>query len=233
MVSPSLLSYHYIHKALPKCPTSSPFERPNCVPGFSILGEPTPPSTINSLDQKNIDDMYETQQTPSTSGDSGYGTTRKKQSERAQDIFDALFSPPSSPPSLKTHPKSSVSRTEPPTTKLSSMFHSKKDLVKFQTWSNNNKARPIPTASTSTGTPIKSKRTRRKTDVELVPDSIITKHTRCKSIGSKSDSTSILSPTDTQLELKNEDGKVTARYVRKTKHTYLRTILTYCILFRN
>lgn len=223
MVSPSLLSYHYIHKALPKCPKlspseESPFERPNCVPGFSTLttSEPTPPSTINSLDV-----MYETQQshTPSTSGDSGYGTTRKKSlqsNDKAQDMFEALFSPPSS---LKMQPKNdnSVPRTE---TKLSQLFHQKQP--KFQTWSTHNKG-PSPVKSTSTTLPQKSKRTRRKTDASLAdPPSIITqKH---KSIGSKSEqvfspttpnTATTISPTDTNnnLELLGDDGQVIARYV--------------------
>jgi hypothetical protein len=154
-------------------------ERPNCVPGFGshninddfehdqisidsarLNSSTSPPSSINSFDPQPLneedeyEDMYDTHKshTPSTSGDSGYGTTRNKASQalnkqksndtmyKAQDLFEALFAP-------------ATDRQQ--TGRLSLLFtktREKKEphFVKFQTWSSNKNIKsPMPTSSVS------------------------------------------------------------------------------------
>lgn len=148
-----------------------------------IINNASPPSSINSFDlqfqplneEVEYEEMYDTHQshTPSTSGDSGYGTTRNKSSQdnsntinhqksndnlnKAQDLFEALFAPVS---------KQTMKHSEKPSAhvqqggRLSLLFskareHKKKEphFVKFQTWSNNKKNdqihSPIPASSIS------------------------------------------------------------------------------------
>ncbi|KAK4511656.1 uncharacterized protein ATC70_012873 [Mucor velutinosus] len=132
-------------------------QRPNCVPGFGLFDITTfkddpheedqdDGMSIQSfldptLDFDDENDMYDTKQshTPSSSGDSGYGTRRKNRrrsssiqpqstktietttttitnGNKVQNLFEALFAPVTtppptapSPPSLKIHPASSKS----------------------------------------------------------------------------------------------------------------------------
>ncbi|KAI7889775.1 kinase-like domain-containing protein [Mucor mucedo] len=106
-----------------------------------------PSSPTESLNE----DIFDTKKsnTPSSSGDSGYGTTRAKSNnsnhnKKVQDLFEALFAPVSShtntpPPSLKIQPSSTVSNSgNNVNSKLSLLFSKKNDphYVKYQTWSN-------------------------------------------------------------------------------------------------
>ncbi|KAL7320772.1 Protein kinase of the Mitotic Exit Network [Mucor circinelloides] len=128
-------------------------QRPNCVPGFGAFDittfkddphEQEHDDEISiqgfldsTLDFDDDNDMYDTKQshTPSSSGDSGYGTRRKNRrrsssiqlpstkttetthGNKVQNLFEALFAPITtpttstapSPPSLKIHPASSKS----------------------------------------------------------------------------------------------------------------------------
>lgn len=128
-------------------------QRPNCIPGYgpySIANfkdeqdESRPSSPMDSFDE----DMFDTKKsnTPSSSGDSGYGTTTTRtksnnsnNNKKVQDLFEALFAPVvTPPPSLKIQPSSTVSHSGV-NSKLSLLFSKKNDphYVKFQTWSNN------------------------------------------------------------------------------------------------
>ncbi|GAN01455.1 conserved hypothetical protein [Mucor ambiguus] len=130
-------------------------QRPNCVPGFGpfditmFKDDPREEDQVDeisiqsfldsTLDFDDDNDMYDTKQshTPSSSGDSGYGTRRKNRrrsssiqpqsaktidttttmtnGNKVQNLFEALFAPvittttAPSPPSLKIHPTSSKS----------------------------------------------------------------------------------------------------------------------------
>lgn len=134
-------------------------QRPNCVPGFgpfditTFKDDPREQqqhddeisiqsfldSSTLEFDDDDDNDMYGTKQshTPSSSGDSGYGTRRKNRKRssssiqpqstktidtngnKVQNLFEALFAPVTtspttaahSPPSLKIHPTSSKSST--------------------------------------------------------------------------------------------------------------------------
>ncbi|KAG2197477.1 hypothetical protein INT47_003085 [Mucor saturninus] len=143
----------------------APFDiqRPNCIPGYGpysisqfnddddddddINDDMRPSSPTESLNE----DIFDTKKsnTPSSSGDSGYGTTRAKSNnsnhnKKVQDLFEALFAPVSShtntpPPSLKIQPSSTVSNSgNNVNSKLSLLFSKKNDphYVKYQTWSN-------------------------------------------------------------------------------------------------
>ncbi|RCI01969.1 hypothetical protein CU098_009991, partial [Rhizopus stolonifer] len=84
-------------------------------------------------DEEELTDMYDTKNSNTSSGDSGYGTHRpqtKQERQNAQDLFDSVLTPPASQTSSR---KSS-------TTRLSSLFSTKSrkepHYVKFQTWSN-------------------------------------------------------------------------------------------------
>jgi hypothetical protein len=111
-------------------------QRTNCIPGYGSFDithfkddeeeitsiSSRSPSPINSFEED--EDMFGTKQshTPSSSGDSGYGTTtRRKRSSstttantkkelvtnhKVQDIFEAIFAPVTAPqpPTLKIHP---------------------------------------------------------------------------------------------------------------------------------
>lgn len=140
----------------------APFDiqRPNCIPGYGPYSisqfnddddddDIRPSSPMDSLNE----DIFDTKKsnTPSSSGDSGYGTTRAKSNnsntsnKKVQDLFEALFAPVSShtntpPPSLKIQPSSTVSNSGNGgvNSKLSLLFSKKNDphYVKYQTWSN-------------------------------------------------------------------------------------------------
>lgn len=118
-------------------------QRPNCIPGYG------PYSIANFKDDDDSDSfdeevMFDTKKsdTPSSSGDSGYGTTSRSKSNnsnnKVQDLFEALFAPVlTPPPSLKIQPSSTVSHSGV-NSKLSLLFSKKNDphYVKYQTWSN-------------------------------------------------------------------------------------------------
>jgi tRNA A-37 threonylcarbamoyl transferase component Bud32 len=204
-------AYYYNQKTLPTCPSNHrassastlsdtmlwgepPYdiERTNCIPGYGPFdithfkddeasASSRSPSPINSFEED--EDIFGTKQshTPSSSGDSGYGTTtRRKRSSssvttitkkelmnhKVQDLFEALFAPVAvpQPPTLKIHPKTSASHTGN-SSKLSLLFsksraqqqHKKKEphYVKFQTWSTNNSSNAQKACST-TSTPLGS-----------------------------------------------------------------------------
>ncbi|KAG2234680.1 hypothetical protein INT48_005832 [Thamnidium elegans] len=156
-------------------------QRPNCIPGYGPYTIDnfkdddnedeyeygiSPPS-IHSFDEE---DMFDTKKsnTPSSSGDSGYGTTRRKSNnsnKKVQDLFEALFAPVTpptvkQPPSLKIQPSSSVSNTVPHSgvnSKLSLLFSKKVDphYVKYQTWSNNQQQKSA--VITNLSTPLKKR----------------------------------------------------------------------------
>lgn len=231
-------------------------QRPNCIPGYGPYTIDnfkdddndddneedneyeyglSPPS-IRSFDEE---DMFDTKKsnTPSSSGDSGYGTTRRKSNnsnKKVQDLFEALFAPVTpptvkQPPSLKIQPSSSVSNTVPHSgvnSKLSLLFSKKVDphYVKYQTWSNNGHQKSA--VITNLSTPLKKGASVRRPHEESLfkslppmikveketPDSLATRQTRNR----RRTDASILQPTTilTSATTKNNSTLKQNKHVR-------------------
>ncbi|CAO3619332.1 unnamed protein product [Mucor hiemalis] len=157
-----------------------PFDipRPNCVPAYGpysidkFINEEDEDEEENALSMSSPvnytneeeEDMYNTKKsnTPSSSGDSGYGTTAMRSTTSAnnkvQDLFEALFAPVAPPPVTKPPPSLKIKSTKTishgntiTSSKLSLLFTKKKDphYVKFQTWSSHHQSATITNISTT------------------------------------------------------------------------------------
>ncbi|KAI9253095.1 kinase-like domain-containing protein [Helicostylum pulchrum] len=237
-------------------------QRPNCIPGYGPytidnfkndddddndydeddneyeygLSQPS----IHSFDEE---DMFDTKKsnTPSSSGDSGYGTTRRKSNnsnKKVQDLFEALFAPVTpptvkQPPSLKIQPSSSLSNTVPHSgvnSKLSLLFSKKVDphYVKYQTWSNNQHQKSA--VITNLSTPLKKGTSVRRPHEESlfkslppiikvekeIPDSLTRRPTRNRRRTDASilQPTAILSSTTTNTTTTNTNSSKRNKHVR-------------------
>lgn len=237
-------------------------QRPNCIPGYGPytidnfkndddddndydeddneyeygLSQPS----IHSFDEE---DMFDTKKsnTPSSSGDSGYGTTRRKSNnsnKKVQDLFEALFAPVTpptvkQPPSLKIQPSSSLSNTVPHSgvnSKLSLLFSKKVDphYVKYQTWSNNQHQKSA--VITNLSTPLKKETSVRRPHEESlfkslppiikvekeIPDSLTRRPTRNRRRTDASilQPTAILSSTTTNTTTTNTNSSKRNKHVR-------------------
>jgi hypothetical protein len=211
----------------------SPFEikRPNCIPGFSTISLddleelPSPIDTLSFGDEEDFgEDIYNTNKsnTPSSSGDSGYGTTRKSSSlsshrnsrtisgsTRVAEHFHAMFTPEPS----KTHPiQSTVTDPDVTPASLSSLFQNSTPTKKKSSSLSARPSQETCVRETKAAT-LSHKSTRKnRTSSQEWQTTLQRKHEIEKSCRRKERKVSDV-PTD-HLELRDENNQLVARYVK-------------------